>query len=314
MNFHTIPQVLFLGNGLNLAYSGISWTDLIRKIAKRDDFDWSRSEMPMPLQAILASDNRIRTSLKIAKEDFRGKIRNEQQMEVLRDLLTMGFDDILTTNYSYELEEAALGKYELTDRQVAKLMRYTSKNPERNYLLHTYNQVKCGNTENRIWHVHGEIRKTDSMILGHYWYGKLLYKIIEESEKNKDHYARNQKEGKLIERNSWMDSFILGDVYVLGFGFGLSEVDLWWLLNRKQRERAEHGRVYFYELRSEKQREKTELLKLMDVEVLDLGFSDTEKTTPDGKPDYKAFYQAAINDIRRKMMKIKSAGLEKTVN
>lgn len=301
MNSSTIPQVLFLGNGLNLAFSGISWTDLIGKIAKRDDFDWSRSEMPMPLQAILASDNQIRSSLKSAKEDFRGKIRNDRQMEALRDLLTMGFDDILTTNYSYELEEAALGQNELSDRQIAKLMRYTSENPERNYLLHTYNQVKCGNAENRIWHVHGEIRKTDSMILGHYWYGKLLYKIIEESEKNKDHYARNQREGKPTERNSWMDSFILGDVYVLGFGFGLSEVDLWWLLNRKQRERAEHGRVYFYELRSEKQREKTELLKLMDVEVLDLGFSDNEKTTPEGKPDYKAFYQAAVNDIRQKM-------------
>ena len=146
MNSQTIPQVLFLGNGLNLAYSGISWADLIGKIAKRDDFDWSRSEMPMPLQAILASDNQIRTSLKSAKEDFRGKIRTDRQMEVLRDLLTMGFDDILTTNYSYELEEAALGKYELTDQQVAKLMRYTSDNAERNYLLHTFNQVRCGNT------------------------------------------------------------------------------------------------------------------------------------------------------------------------
>ncbi len=306
MNSLTTPHVLFLGNGLNLAYSGISWSDLIGKIAKRDDFDWAESEMPMPLQAILASDNQIRTSLKTAKEDFRGKIRTEQQMEVLRDLLTMGFDDILTTNYSYELEEAALVKKELTDRQVAKLMRYTSKNPERNYLLHTYNQVTCGNTENRIWHVHGEIRKTDSMILGHYWYGKLLYKIIEESEENKDHYARNQREGKPTELNSWMDSFILGDVYVLGFGFGLSEVDLWWLLNRKQRERAEHGRVYFYELRSEKQREKTELLKLMDVEVFDLGFSDIEKTTPDGKADYKAFYQAAIEDIKQKIVNKKT--------
>lgn len=251
MNFYTIPQVLFLGNGLNLAFGGISWSDLIRKIAKRDDFDWAKSEMPMPLQAILASKNQIRTSLQSAKEDFRGKIQTEQQMKVLRDLLTMGFDDILTTNYSYELEEAALGKYELGDRQTAKLMRYTSKNAERNYLLHTYNQVQCGEVVNRIWHVHGEIRKTDSMILGHYWYGKLLYKIIEESEKNKDHYTRNQKEEKPTELNSWMDSFILGDVYVLGFGFGLSEVDLWWLLNRKQRERAEHGKVYFYELRSE---------------------------------------------------------------
>ena len=301
MDSHTVPQVLFLGNGLNLAYSGISWSDLIGKIAKRDDFDWSRSEIPMPLQAILASDNQIRTSLQQAKTDFRGKIQNDQQMAVLQDLLTMGFDDILTTNYSYELEEAALGKYELTDRQIMKLMRYTSENAERNYLLHTYNQVKCGNTENRIWHVHGEIRKTDSMILGHYWYGKLLYKIIEKSEKTKDLYIRNQRDEKETSLDSWIDSFILGDVYVLGFGFGLSEVDLWWLLNRKQRERAEHGKVYFYELHSEKQREKTELLKLMDVEVLNLGFSDIERTTPDGEPDYKAFYQASINDIRQKI-------------
>lgn len=301
MSGFQIPQVLFLGNGLNLAFGGISWSDLIGKISKRNDFDWVKSEMPMPLQAILASNNQIRTSLKSAKEDFRGKIQTKQQMEVLRDLLTMGFDDILTTNYSYEVEEAALGKNELGDRQIAKMMRYTSDHAERKYLLHTYNEVKCGNTENHIWHVHGEIRKTDSMILGHYWYGKLLYKIIEESEKNKDHYARNQKDGKPTELNSWMDAFILGDVYVLGFGFGLSEVDLWWLLNRKQRERAEHGKVYFYELSSEKQREKIELLKLMDVEVLDLGFSDSEKTTPDGEPDYKAFYQAAIEDIRQKM-------------
>lgn len=135
------PQVLFLGNGLNLAFSGISWSDLIEKIAKRDDFDWAKSEMPMPLQAILASNNKIRTSLAAVKEDFRGKIQTEQQMEVLQDLLTMGFDDILTTNYSYELEEAALEKYELSDRQIANLMRYTTENAERNYLLHTYNRV-----------------------------------------------------------------------------------------------------------------------------------------------------------------------------
>ena len=302
MSGFQIPQVLFLGNGLNLAFGGISWSDLIGKISKRNDFDWVKSEMPMPLQAILASNNRIRTSLKSAKEDFRGKIQTTQQMGVLRDLLTMGFDDVLTTNYSYELEEAALGKNELNDRQIAKLMCYTSDHAERNYLLHTYNEVKCGNTENRIWHVHGEIRKTDSMILGHYWYGKLLYKIIEESEKNKDHYFRNQKEGKPTDLKSWMDSFILGDVYVLGFGFGLSEVDLWWLLNRKQREAAAHGKVYFYEVHSEKQREKTELLKLMDVEVLDLGFSYTEKTTPSGEPDYKAFYQAAIDNIHEKIV------------
>lgn len=215
MSSISFPKVLFLGNGLNLAYSGISWSDLIGKIAKRNDFDWAKSEMPMPLQAILASNNQVRTSLKSAKEDFRGMVQTEQQMEVLRNLLTMGFDDILTTNYSYELEEAALEKKKLSDRQIAKMMHYTSDHAERNYLLHTYNQVKCGNTENRIWHVHGEIRKTDSMILGHYWYGKLLYKIIEISEKQKDIYVRNQRDGKETKLDSWIDSFILGDVFIL---------------------------------------------------------------------------------------------------
>lgn len=304
MDQFTIPQVLFLGNGLNLAYGGLSWSRLIETISKRDDFDWNASETPMPLQAILATNNQIRTALKDHKEIFRGNLQTEDQKYVLQTLLTMGFDDILTTNYSYELEEAALGKDTLSDGQIAKMMRYTTKNAERNYLLHTYNQVTCENVENRIWHVHGEIRKTDSMILGHYWYGNLLKRIIDENEKRRDLYSRYQREGKPISLDSWVDSFILGDVYVLGFGFGLSEVDLWWLLNRKQREKAKHGKLYFYEVRSEKEREKTALLELMGAEIIDLGFSKSESSVP----DYQAFYQTAIDDIREKMAEKTKSG------
>ncbi len=296
---YKIPQVLLLGNGLNLAYGGISWSKLIESIAKRNDFIWSESKIPMPLQAILATDDHIKTALEEHNDLFRGALQTEDQKYILQVLLTTGFDDILTTNYSYELEEAAIGKNELSDSQIKKLMHYTSQSWERNYLLHTYNQVACGNVKNRIWHIHGEIRKTESMILGHYWYGNLLKRIIDENKKRSDIYIRNQRAGKENRLDSWIDSFILGDVYILGYGFDLSEIDLWWLLNRKQRETANHGKVYFYEINSTVKREKTALLELMGAEIINLGFSENTSSIP----DYRSFYQSAIDDIQEKIHK-----------
>lgn len=40
---------------------------------------------------------------------------------MLIELLSMGFDDILTTNYNYELEEAALGINELDKKQLQRI-------------------------------------------------------------------------------------------------------------------------------------------------------------------------------------------------
>ena len=301
MNKFEVPQVLFLGNGVNLSYDGISWSDLIQKISQRNDFDWKNIDMPMPLQAILATNDHIRTSLKENKDVFRGRIETEDQMYFLQGLLALGFDDILTTNYSYELEEAGLSKETLTDTEVTKLMRHTSDRAETHYLLHTYNHIEFEGIANRIWHIHGEVRKPDSMILGHYWYGNLLRRIQDKLDQQGNYYARVQKNGQNIDRKSWVDSFILGDVYVLGFSYGLSEIDLWWILTRKNRENAHHGKLYYYGIQNEKDREKTALLELMGAEVINLGFTSDVKTTP----DYKAFYQDAFDDIQKRMAKAK---------
>lgn len=292
------PQVLFLGNGLNQAFGGLSWVKLIESIAVRDDFQWDQSETPMPLLAILATNNQIKDALKQHKDYFHGTVQTETQKNILTSLLTMGFDDILTTNYSYELEAVGLGKVTIADRDAGKMQRTTTgTRAETRYLLHTYNEVMCNNVKNSVWHVHGEIRKPDSVTLGHYAYGNLLKRIIIEVENRKNLYEQNQWFKKDTVLDSWIDAFILGDIYVLGCGFGLSEVDLWWLLNRKYTERAAHGNVYFYEIYSEKQREKIELLKLMNVEVVSLGFAENKNNSP----DYTAFYQAAVDDIHSKL-------------
>ena len=296
------PQVLLLGNGINRTYGGTSWTDLMKDINVRKDFDPEKLEAPMPMQAILLTNNNLKDAMKNQSKVFRGEIKTKEQGDALRRLLTMGFDDILTTNYSYELESAALGTNQVKDNELKRILLRTQK-VELRYLLHTCYALECETVQNRIWHIHGESRIPDSMILGHYWYGNMLGRIKEELKTSGNRFLYRQTHNLPIEYNSWVDSFILGDVYVLGFGFDLAELDLWWLLNRKAREKAEKGRVVFYEIKSEKEgwREKTALLKLFGACVRSLDFHEPNKDDPNKDSIYKQFYEAAISDISKEI-------------
>ena len=294
-------KVLLLGNGINLSFNGTAWKQLLEGISVRKDFDLNKLESPMPLQAVLLTNNNLKEAMKNCSDTFFGKVTNPQHRELLQSLLATGFDDILTTNYSYELEEAALGIEKITKHRLQKVSHRTGKKDERRYLLHMYNQVSFGGKETRIWHIHGESRMSDSMVLGHYWYGNLLGRINEDLKRGKNQYYRLQREGKQIAYDSWIDSFLLGDVFVLGFSFDLSEMDLWWLLNRRHREKAEKGKLIFYEMENPKKREKTELMKLFDAEIESFGCVEPEKEDPDGTRKYLEFYQKAIDDIRSKV-------------
>lgn len=209
---------------------------------------------------------------------------------LIQEILDIGFDEILTTNYSYEIERTA---HPGMGSDCVKLMHHTEEvqRAESKYLLHTYNEVKCGEKRSRVWHIHGESRKPESIILGHYSYGNLLKKYQTFFDDRKDKQSRNEKNGLPPIVDSWLDAFVMGDVYVLGFGFDFSEYDLWWLLNRKKREKASHGRVYFYEP-TKGNEIKHMLLETYGVQIECLGYRQD-------KPDYIAFYQDAITDIRK---------------
>ena len=292
---NSFPQVLLLGNGINLAYGGVSWKKLMGLIKTRDDLSVDDLKAPMPMQAILVTNNNLKDAMKQHSKSFFGEVKTKEQAEVLNQLLNMGFDDILTTNYSYELEEAALGSKMVSNEKLKKINERTCEKREDRYFLHTYNKVPTNNGDVRVWHIHGEARKPDSMMLGHYWYGNMLGRIQSELQERKNKYAYRQEHNLEIEYDSWVDSFILGDIYIIGFGFDLTELDLWWLLNRKARERADKGKVYFYEPKSEEKFEKQALLKLMGVEIRDLGFEEDQLKANN---DYKPFYREAIKDIK----------------
>lgn len=302
------PQVLMLGNGLNLAYGGVSWGTLLKEISVREDIP-ERLNCPMPMQAILHTNNDIKTAMEKKKSSLYGNVGNAEQRLILQNVLRMGFDDILTTNYSYELEIAALGLSSVKESQIKKMNRHTPRvgRVESKYLLHSYNELNVDDVQNRVWHIHGEARKPDSMILGHYYYAILLGRMIDYVSSNENRYESNSRAGKEVELLSWLDSFILGDVYVLGFGFDVSEFDLWWLLNRKKREKAPHGDVYFFEPRDEGFNERIELLKLLGVKHIDCDIAKPEKDNPLRSEIYKEFYCTALSEMEKRMGKSKPA-------
>ena len=308
-----IPRVLILGNGLNLAYGSrsVSWKNLITDGTDQNVPD--TITVPLSLEVVLRTGNNALDILRRRRSELYGRVDTKELREALRELLSMGFDEILTTNYSYELEEAALGIEEVTDKELVKMIRSTTGFVDRKYLLHSFHEVESGGVPNRIWHIHGEARKPSSMILDHYQYGALLNRFVNfcrwrEKERGAD-------EPRLAEKESWLDVYLDAEVYIIGQGFDFAEMDLWWLLNRKNMENRRRN-VFFYEPRTDREYDaKIELMKLYGATPKNLGYAMIPKP-PHAAPDevqyeylressriYRDFYMAAIADMKRHMIK-----------
>ena len=249
-----------------------------------------------------------------------GSVESEKMRCVLAELLKLGFDEILTTNYDYTLEGTAIYPKKVTNAWLKKTMQHTKEvaKAESAYLLHTYQSVEFEGVPNRIWHIHGEARKPSSIVIGHYMYVNLVSKWREKLKERADKYKTWDYEK---ESACWLDSFVLGNVYVLGLGMDFSELDLWWLLNRKKREKAEHGKVIFYDPEKPGDEAKYALLRAYGVEIRHLGFKllpyadkmpcdddlqeeedlEERKVQEYNAGIYADFYGDAIEDIKREM-------------
>ena len=350
------PKVLLLGNGLNQAYSEISWDDMLDDIKDKDKYkeDAKNYIMPMPLKAAMLTGNKLAGKMhEIVKErsksgqnggdvsEDNGKKRitweyfataGEELRTQIRNLVS-GFDYVLTTNYSYEIEMALLDTGSLKIDRITKMMNFHEvDNAQTQFLINTFNLVKGV----PVWHIHGEARKPDSMIIGHEYYGKQLKRCVEridgvrienkDGKKNRkdkyttqrakdDEYRKNITNRKAQKIGSWIDAFVLGDVYILGFSMDMSESDLWWLISYKAAKKDICGKTVFYDpikdtsgtcvedkyLPCEKSLKFISTRQCRDylledtygVKVENLNF------TLKSREQYKEFYPLAIEDIQR---------------
>ena len=290
------PRVLLLGNGLNRVYGGASWAGLLEKINRTEYTLEQIKGIPLPMQAVLLSRDHVDESLKDLRQELTQCELHPWLDLQLKKLLAMPFDCILTPNFTYELECAMDPDFLKVPYRNRRCRRHTAavKQSEKRFMLHTYYDLPLAHGPTPLFHIHGEARKPDSVILGHYFYGTLLFSYDNYLTQRapEQFYRLDRGQGVLL---SWLDYFILGDVYTLGFGFDTAEIDLWWLLCRKKREGASHGELYFFEPLRKAYEVKRGLLEAYNVRCESL---DTAEPDNEG---YRIFYEKAIREIGHRL-------------
>jgi hypothetical protein len=304
LNEH-IPQVLLIGNGLVRHGENSKWEDAISKIASYgnvdcEDFKEKQQKIknaPYPIQSTIMLDPCEEKRNEQYYNYFEEKYCYLETYDYISRLLKLKFDAILTTNYTYEIEKCLDPKFATKPSKANVRCSYCTfpndgKISTKERYINIYNSI----LEHDIWHIHGEIRRKSSLIFTHDEYIEQLRYILN----------YNSNCNNCLEFKSWIDYFVFGDVYVLGFGMNFSEIDLWWLLNRKRIEKTETGNVYFYAPIEENKSNESivNAIKMLGFETNNLNTTIHNSNFSNNRivdGEYDEFYNKAIDDISERI-------------
>lgn len=105
---------------------------------------------------------------------------------------------------------------------------------------------------------------------------------------------RSLKEQEDFQPYSWIDYFLLGNLYIVGFGLDPGELDLWWLIKCKARNFDDQGRIYWYEpsINENGNFAKKELANIYHIKI--------EREKPPNE-EYINYYRWTAEDIGGKL-------------
>lgn len=294
IEYGTTPNILLLGNGINIAYGGSSWDDVLASISTGEfDYDhFAIKQLPYALQTIVISSDSVSDGMNEISKGLMPKPLHNDHSELIKEYLSLPLEAVLTTNYSYEIEVAANPQFDLGIGTVSKYRLSSKSGSKSQERFGVFKYFRVG--ENDIWHIHGEAARPNSMIMGHYYYGELMGEIQKRIPKLIRSYKASQKNKVAFLPYSWIDLFLLSNVHIVGFGLDASEMDIWWLINCKKRHFPDTGKIYFYEPNLDKP-EKYALRSLTEVFDIEC-FSSTVNNN-----GYKAFYHDVYNVIKERL-------------
>ncbi len=244
MDPNKIPSVLLVGNGVLRLGKCISWNDLLQKIASPTDKTMHLKYVPMAMQPeCLCGVDVDEVQRRIAQEITESE---PDQSDYLKRLVSLPFDAILTTNYTYEIEQTLTGnKWDNQTRKKSFFALDGNTHVRNNTCICNIVNTKEGRTV-PVFHIHGEKFRKHSMILSYYSYANAVSRLILFNKQRGNIYQEKQQANEKLSCLSWLDFFLLGNVYSVGFGFDTSEFDIWWAIERKAREIAQKGILYAY--------------------------------------------------------------------
>lgn len=286
-----MSDVLFFGNGINRAFNGDSWEKLVDKIAiefKSDLTQKDVKDLPFPMQVVALSEDNVNKAMQFVSKDM-NFMNSDEQADFMKRIYELPIDNIITANYTFELEQISGIKPTLFNYRKIRKFTKGCKGKEDKFGLFRYYQPD--DSDKKIWHIHGDITAPSTIIMGNYYYGKLLSEIQVYTAKFIRRYKAIKNQGLEYTEQSWVDSFLTKNVHILGFGLDFSEADIWWLICCKKRN-FHDTKIYYYEPKEKITKAKMALLKSYGIEVVvDIPF--------DG--EYKHFYSGAINKTKKKI-------------
>lgn len=255
--------------------------------------------VPFPIGAIIATDDHVDEACEVVARDLMQEsyYTAKGELALFQEMLAVDFDAVITTNYSYEFEYAMDSKFlKKSNKYVAHTDGCGRK--EVCYPLYSFYRMPYYGQLKDIWHIHGEAKNKSSIVLGQYYY---INAISKWRAYLKDAYTKYyKKEEDRIRPKSWLEYFIFGDVYIVGLGMDLSEIDLWWLLNRKKREGLPHGKtVFIKDANEDLDIMKHKMLEVMDVEIREFSCEST-----DGRTDYQGLYRKIIEWLKNETVSV----------
>lgn len=200
------PKVLLVGNGVTWN-SEYSWPNVISATSK--NAEKLSDNIPYSIQASIkeSKDDILRhdNCYKYFKEKYKYK-----SFPIIDELVELDFDAILTTNYTYEIEQALYNDFvNRSDQWKQKQIKHAFEKANAKYIINDYYRFAKNGIEQDIWHIHGEARKKNSFVLTHDEYGHLIERII---RANSEHGIKF-RENEMCPYTSWIDYFISSDLF-----------------------------------------------------------------------------------------------------
>ena len=288
-----IQQTVFFGNGINLVSNlNVSWNNLLQSVS---GFTFTNPPYTLQYEDSYVNFLQSTTSKKSKEYDLKQQyllpIRSIKPNLLYRLLAGLKVTNFITTNYDATLDEEFITLNYIRDISV--------NTSEQVYSLRRLHRFIKGKVEKNVWYAHGEEKYPKSIMLGYDQYcgtigllndylkgnyklpnGRILDSMVIRIKKNDK------------EIHSWIDLFFFTDVHIFAFGLDYSEMDIWWILNKRKRMLVENklnslpNKIYFY--MNDLAPEKAKLLKDFDVIVVRVNVS---------RNNYKSAYQQIINNI-----------------
>lgn len=294
------PNVLLVGNGVLRGLAAMnnvtcrSWPESLLNLSTNPLTEVEKEGLkavPYSVQATVIAPTVDRERKDKYIKEFETLTIKDRSL--LADLVSLKFDSILTTNYTYEIEDCFHPKFSTIKNKSAFVgqieRRSIKEKTDSKYLLHTFNQFK---NSPPIWHIHGEKRRKSSIILTHDEYARLVCELIEENKINRNKYVDFENE---VKYKSWLDYFLMSNLYIVGFGMDFSEFDIWWMLNRRKRENQRKGEITYFKTIYDDSRIINALCRL-DVNIQEFNIKAYDRTTY-----YIEFYKRVTDYINNKL-------------